>query len=155
VFAERADGARHFAPAPAPNAGEVARLLAAVRRRIIRLVARHGIDLEHPSEESDTHDERLLDCPVYAEIQGAAVLGRVATGRRAGGRVARVGGEPARLPRPKAMRCTDGGSIPPASILLSLSLCRCLSLSERAGRRFFLRTSAFVPPTAEASEGRG
>jgi hypothetical protein len=96
VFAERADGARHFAPAPAPNAGEVARLLAAVRRRIIRLVARHGIDLEHPSEESDTHDERVLDCPVYAEIQGAAVLGRVATGRRAGGRVARVGGEPAR-----------------------------------------------------------
>jgi hypothetical protein len=95
VFAERADGTRYFAPAPAPSAREVARLLAAVRRRIIRRIARQGIDLEHPSNEGDAPDERLLECPVYAAIQGAAVLGRVATGARAGGRVARVGGVPA------------------------------------------------------------
>ena len=39
AFAERADGTRRFAPAAAPRAREVTRLLAAVRRRIIRLVA--------------------------------------------------------------------------------------------------------------------
>jgi hypothetical protein len=102
VFAERVDGTRHFAPAPAPSAREVVRLLAAVRRRSIRRVARHGIDLEHPSEEGDTSDKRFLDCPVYAEIQGSAVLGRVATGPRAGGRVARVGGAPAAVAIPAA-----------------------------------------------------
>jgi hypothetical protein len=82
VFAETADGTDRFAPAPAPSAREVTRLLAAVRRRIIRLVVRHGIDLAHPNEESDGTDERLLDCPAYAQIQGAAVLGRLATGPR-------------------------------------------------------------------------
>jgi hypothetical protein len=63
-------------PLPAPTDGEVARLLATVRRRIVRHVARHGIDLENPSGETQPTDERLFDCPVYAEIQGAAVVGR-------------------------------------------------------------------------------
>jgi len=47
---------------------EVARLLASIRRRIVRLVVRHGIDLEQPSNEPDAADERLFDCPVYARI---------------------------------------------------------------------------------------
>jgi hypothetical protein len=58
-------------------------LLIAVRRRIVRLVKRHGIDLEQPSDEEHAADERLFECPAYAEIQGAAVAGRVATGPRA------------------------------------------------------------------------
>jgi hypothetical protein len=78
-------------PLPAPTDGEVRRLLATVRRRIVRLVARHGIDLEDPSGETQPTDERLFDCPVYAEIQGAAVVGRVATGPRARAPVQRVG----------------------------------------------------------------
>ena len=93
VFAEQADGTLCFAPAPAPSDLDVARLLAAVRRRIVRLVARHGIDLQQPSDEADPADERLFECPVYAEIQGAAVAGRVATGPRAGAPVVRVGRE--------------------------------------------------------------
>jgi hypothetical protein len=64
VFAEAANGRRFFAPAPAPSARDVTRLLAAVRRRIIRLVARHGIDLVHSNnEESDGADERLPRLP--------------------------------------------------------------------------------------------
>jgi hypothetical protein len=91
VFAERADGSRHFAPAPAPAEDDVARLLATVQRRIVRLVARHGIDLASPEGELEAPDERQLDLPAYAAIQGAAVLGRIATGNRVGHRVRRVG----------------------------------------------------------------
>jgi hypothetical protein len=91
VFIEGAKGTGRFVPLPAPTDSEVARLLATVRRRIVRLVARHGIDLEDPSGETQPTDERLFDCPVYAEIQGAAVVGRVATGPRAGAPVQRVG----------------------------------------------------------------
>ncbi len=95
VFVEQADGTLRFAPAPAPSDLDVAQLLSTARRRIVRLVRQHGIDLESPSNEVVSNDERLLDCPVYAEIQGAAVLGRVATGPRAGGRVLRIGRDPA------------------------------------------------------------
>jgi hypothetical protein len=93
VFVDDAEGTRRFVPSPAPTDGEVARVLTAVRRRITRLVGRHGIDLEDPSGEAQPSDERLFECPMYAAIQGAAVVGRVATGPRAGGRVQRVGRE--------------------------------------------------------------
>ena len=91
VFIEDADGKRRFVPSPAPTDVEVSRLLVAVRRRIVRLVARHGIDLEDPSGEAPATDDRQFDWPMYGEIQGAAVVGRVATGPRAGGLVQRVG----------------------------------------------------------------
>ena len=91
VFIEDAEGTGRFVPLPAPTDSDVTRLLATVRRWIVRLVARHGIDLADPSSEAQASDERLFDCPVYAEIQGAAVVGRVATGPRAGRPVQRVG----------------------------------------------------------------
>jgi hypothetical protein len=94
VFVVGGDGTLGFVPSPAPTDLEVARLLGAVRRRIVRLVKRHGIDLEEPSEEAASTDERLFECPVYAEIQGAAVVGRVATGPRAGALVVRIGRDP-------------------------------------------------------------
>jgi hypothetical protein len=91
VFFEKADGTLGFAPARSPTDVEVVRLFATVRRRIVRFVKRHGIDLERPSNEVEPADERLFDCPVYAEIQGASVAGRVATGPRAGRPVMRIG----------------------------------------------------------------
>jgi transposase-like protein len=91
VFIDDGEGGRRFVPAPAPSDREVARLLGAVRRRIVRLVARHGIDLEDPSSAAQATDERQFDWPAYAEIQGAAVIGRVATGPRAGRPMQRVG----------------------------------------------------------------
>ena len=63
VFIEQADGTLHFVPTPAPTDLEVARLLAAVRRRIVRLVVRHGIDLEEASRENEPEDERLARAP--------------------------------------------------------------------------------------------
>ena len=93
VFIDDTAGTRRFVPLPAPTDGEVARLLAVVRRRIVRLVARHGIDLEDPSDAAQASDKRLFNCPLYAEIQGAAVVGRVVTGPRAGRPVQRVGRE--------------------------------------------------------------
>jgi hypothetical protein len=93
VFFKETDGALRFAPAPAPTDEELARLLAAVRRRIVRLVGRHGIDLIDASNDA-SDDERLVDCPAYAALQGAAVLGRIAPGPQAGGKVVRIGGDP-------------------------------------------------------------
>ena len=83
-----------FFPAPPPTDLEVARLLASIRRRVIRLVKRQGIDLEHPSDEVHPADPLAEDSPALAEICGASVLGRVATGRRAGLPVLRVGCDP-------------------------------------------------------------
>jgi len=62
VFVEKADGRLRFVPSPAPTDVDVARLVASVRQRIVRLVARHGIDLEQPSDEVDATDERLFEC---------------------------------------------------------------------------------------------
>ena len=90
VFVADTEGTRRFVPLPAPTDAEVARVLATVRRRIVRLVARHGIDLDDPSSETAA-DERQFECPLYAAIQGAAVVGRVVTGPRAGRPVQRLG----------------------------------------------------------------
>jgi len=81
--------------AAAPTDVEVARLLAAVRGRIVRLVRRHGINLEGGFEDEQAADQLRLDSAVLAQIQGASVLGRVATGPRAGHRVLRFGQDPA------------------------------------------------------------
>jgi len=62
-----------------------------VPRRIVRLVKRHGMDLEEPNTDDDAGDERQLEWPLYARIQGAAVVGRVVTGARSGARVTRIG----------------------------------------------------------------
>lgn len=51
VFFEKGNGTLAFAPAPAPSDLDVAELLASVRGRIIRLVKRHGIDLEQTNDE--------------------------------------------------------------------------------------------------------
>jgi len=64
-----------------------------VRGRIIRLVRRHGIELERDVDDGCT-DPLAFESPVLAQIQGAAVLGRVATGPRAGQRVLRLGRDP-------------------------------------------------------------
>jgi hypothetical protein len=64
-----------------------------VRGRIIRLLRRHDIDLEGSSSDGPS-DLLALESPVMAQIQGASVLGRVATGPRAGQRVLRLGRDP-------------------------------------------------------------
>ncbi len=96
VFEGGIDGPLCFVPSPrAPTDVEVARLLVTVRRRIVRLVRRHGIELEAgEGEEGEMTDSLSFDFPALATIQGASVLGRVATGPRAGRWVVRLGRDP-------------------------------------------------------------
>jgi hypothetical protein len=94
VFAEQSDGSQRFVPLREPPSDvEVARLLAAVRGRIIRLLRRHDMDLEGGFDDGRS-DPLGLESPLLAQVQGASVLGRVATGPRAGQRVLRVGSDP-------------------------------------------------------------
>jgi hypothetical protein len=94
VFEEHPDGSHHFVPLREPPGDvEVARLLAVVRRRIIRLLRRHDIDLAGDFDDGRS-DPLALESPVLAQVQGASVLGRVATGPRAGQRVIRLGSDP-------------------------------------------------------------
>jgi Putative transposase len=98
VFEEQPDGSHHFVPLREPPSDvEVARLLAAVRGRIIRMLRRHDIDLEGSSDDGRS-DPLALESPVLAQVQGASVLGRVATGPRAGQRVLRLGSDPTAPP---------------------------------------------------------
>jgi hypothetical protein len=95
VFDLWPNGSLRFVPAPAPPTDvEVARLLVSVRRRIVRLVRRHGIELDGALEGEQASDPLSLDSPALAAIRGASVIGRVATGPRAGHRVMRLGSDP-------------------------------------------------------------
>ncbi len=94
VFEEQPDGSQRFVPLREPPSDVVvARLLAAVRGRIIRLLWRHDIDLEG-SSDNERSDPLAIESPVLAQVRGASVLGRVATGPRAGQRVLRLGSDP-------------------------------------------------------------
>jgi hypothetical protein len=94
MFATLPDGGVRFVPAGRPPTDlEVGRLLATVRRRIMRLVRRHGIALEAGAGEAVASDRLALEEPALAAIAGASVLGRVATGPRAGHLVLRLGAD--------------------------------------------------------------
>jgi hypothetical protein len=89
VFAPGADGTTRFHPAPPPTDREVARLLATIRTRILRLLRRRGV---LAPDGEDVEADPLADAaPVLAQLSAAAVRGRSAFGDRAGTRVLRVG----------------------------------------------------------------
>jgi hypothetical protein len=77
-----------FQHVPPPSDAEVARVADRVQHRVARLLERRGMGPQADLGEADAlwHDEPLL-----AELYGASVSGRIATGPRAGRRVARVG----------------------------------------------------------------
>ena len=89
VFA--GDGAR-FVPLPAPSDRDVWRVLATVRRRIVRLARRHGIDVEGDGiVDGDRRDELAEESPLLAGLAAASVAGRSAIGAEAGSRAVRLG----------------------------------------------------------------
>jgi hypothetical protein len=101
VFASAVDGSLRFVPAGRPPTDlEVGRLLVAARRRIVRLVRRHGVVLDATLDDGGAADGLALDPPALAAIAGASVVGRVATGPRAGHVVLRLGAAGARSPKP-------------------------------------------------------
>jgi hypothetical protein len=88
VFSEAQPGGLTFYPAPPPSNDDVARILAAVRARVRRLLIRRQI------ESSEGHDPLSETSPVLAGMVNASVQGRIALGPRAGARVRRLGDAP-------------------------------------------------------------
>jgi hypothetical protein len=88
VYASEEGGRLRFDPLPPPGDAEVARVAARIARRIVTLLQRRGLGPQSDAEETD----RLRrDQPLLAELYGASVCGRIATGPRAGRRVTAVG----------------------------------------------------------------
>jgi hypothetical protein len=88
VYAREPQGALRFHPLPPPDDAEVGRVVGQVARRIRRLLECRGLVAGAEAAESD----RLADEePLLAALYAASVAGRIATGRRAGQRVHRLG----------------------------------------------------------------
>jgi Putative transposase/Transposase zinc-binding domain len=92
VFAGTAEGSLEFHATAPPTDADVARLLATVRRRVQRLLARRALDGGDASEAPS--DPLAEESPALAGISSASVQGRVALGPRAGARVLQIGREP-------------------------------------------------------------
>ena len=73
VFVDDAGGGLRFVPNPEPTDLEVAKLLASISRRITRLVKRHGIELDCPTEEVECLDPLASESPLLAGICGASL----------------------------------------------------------------------------------
>jgi hypothetical protein len=80
-----------FHELPEPTNGEVAQLVTAIRRRVMRRLGRLGV-VESSEQDEYGPDPLRLDEPLLADCYGASILGRIATGPRAGQPVERFGG---------------------------------------------------------------
>src|SRR5256885_16240533 len=78
-----------FPPADPPSDEDVARLLATIRRRVLRLLARRGLAVEDTPDVDPVAEES----PALAGISSASIQGRIALGPRAGARVLQLGRE--------------------------------------------------------------
>ena len=110
VYTRNPEGALRFRPLPPPDDAEVARVARVVARRVARLLERRGlVDSAGPRDQ----DALAQDEPLLAEIAAASVAGRVATGRRAGARVVRIGDriDAEDLPRLVGERCASVGGV--------------------------------------------
>jgi len=106
VYERGPGGALRFHPLPPPEDSEVERVVAQVARRIARLLERRGLGPEADPSEVDPMAENE---PLLAQLYGASVASRIATGRRAGQRVLRVGDciDPDDLPALEGERCAS------------------------------------------------
>jgi hypothetical protein len=86
VFVREPDGLLSFAAAKAPTDEEVEALLGLVRGRVVRLLVRRGLLSNEPDEGLDEQE-----VPPLHTLYAASVRQRVATGRRAGATVLRLG----------------------------------------------------------------
>jgi hypothetical protein len=110
VYAPGPVGPLRFLPLPPPEDAEVERVVGEVARRIARLLERRGLGPESDPAEADPLAEEE---PLLAQLYGASVAGRIATGRRAGRRVLRVGDciDPEDLPALEGERCARASGV--------------------------------------------
>jgi hypothetical protein len=80
-----------FQPTPPPTYEEVGLVLATIATRVRRLLRRRGLDAGADVAPPDLLAE---ESAALAGISSASIQGRIALGRRAGGRVWRLGEEP-------------------------------------------------------------
>jgi hypothetical protein len=100
VFVRKPDGSLSFTAAKAPTDEEIDTLLGVIRARILRLLVRRGLLCD---DAGDGLDEQ--EAPPLHAVYAASVRQRVATGRRAGARVLRLGDAPTTKPTsPKGRR---------------------------------------------------
>ncbi len=88
VYTTNEDGTVRFLPLPPPTDEEIVTLTKKVGRRVRRALARAGKYLDELDPEPDS---LATDDPTLASLYGSSVVGRVATGARAGREVERVG----------------------------------------------------------------
>ncbi|MGA2264597.1 MAG: transposase [Acidobacteriota bacterium] len=79
-----------FRRVPPPTDKEVSCVAERIHRRVARLMEKRGLGSQADPDEADG---LRRDEPLLAELYGASVSGRVATGPRAGMRITRVGDE--------------------------------------------------------------
>jgi hypothetical protein len=106
VYASGPDGPLHFHPLPPPEDAEIERVVGLVARRIASLLEHRGLGPEADPAEADPLTEGE---PLLAQLYSASVAGRIATGRRAGQSVMRVGDciDPEDLPALEGERCAS------------------------------------------------
>src|SRR5213594_4221878 len=80
VFAAGEDGSLEFHAAEPPSDEVVAGLLATIYRRVQRLLARRGLDVD----DAPDVDPLAEESPALAGISSASIQGRIALGPRAG-----------------------------------------------------------------------
>jgi hypothetical protein len=110
VYAPGPGGAPRFHALPPPDDAEVARVAAQVVTRLARLLECRGLGAGVDAVEADP----LADPqPFLASLSAASVAGRVATGRRAGQRVQRLGDriDADDLPALEGARCASVGGV--------------------------------------------
>jgi len=81
IFSDARPGGLTFHPTPPPSDEDVAQVLATVRARVERLLARRQLE---PADDTAPADPLAEASPVLAGLVGASVQGRVALGPRAG-----------------------------------------------------------------------
>jgi hypothetical protein len=88
VYAQAPCAPLRFHALPPPEDAEVAHVVSQVARRVARLLERRG---SGPEADADSPDPLAAEQPLLAALYGASVSGGIATGRRAGRRVRRLG----------------------------------------------------------------
>ena len=91
VFTEGPGETLRFHPMPPPTDEEVGHMLATIATRVRRLLRRRGLDADADVAPPDRLAE---ESAALAGISSASIQGRIAVGRRARGRVWRLGEEP-------------------------------------------------------------
>jgi hypothetical protein len=103
-------GRPRFHALPPPDDAEVARVVGQVATRIARLLERRGLGPEADPIDADPLSEKE---PLLAQLYGASVASRIATGRRAGQPVIRVGDciDPDAVPELDGERCASTSGV--------------------------------------------